>query len=194
VDIQQISVKVLAAGADRLDLAELIPIFHGWIRERRLPHRLLIDVADYRHVHEGPGVMLIAHECHIGLDRAEGRPGLLYTRRRDPLGPAGDKLEEALRDALLCCRELEGEPALAGALRFDGGALRVEVQSRLAAPSTAETFAAFRPAIEPVLARLYAGAPFEIAHRADARAPFGVDVRAAAAPPVAELLERLGGT
>lgn len=192
MDVQQLCLKVFAASSSGFDQAELIPIFHRWIQEKRIPDRLLIDVADYRHVHEGPGVMLIANECHFGLDEGGGRLGLRYARKRDEPGPAGERLEEAFRDALGACRLLEEEPSLGGSLRFAGGEVRVEVQSRLVAPNTPETYEAFRPELEAFLDRLYPGAARSLSQVGDERSPFAVDVRVESEEPVASLLERLG--
>ena len=52
------------------DLEPLIPIFHGWIQDQ-VSEELLLDVADYRHVPAGPGVMLIGLEG--GLQRGQHR-------------------------------------------------------------------------------------------------------------------------
>ena len=84
-NIQQASVKLFLTDSSGLDLDSFIPVFHEWIREKRLPDHLLIDVADYRHVPNGPGVMIIAHEAHYGIDSGNGEPGFLYTRKRDEI-------------------------------------------------------------------------------------------------------------
>ena len=65
---QQLSVKIFAHDPAAVQPAAFIPIFHRWIQESRLADRLLIDVADYRHVANGPGVLLIGHEAHYALD------------------------------------------------------------------------------------------------------------------------------
>ena len=52
--IQHVRVKVFASRAVSID--DAIPVFHRWIQERVHPE-MLIDVADYRHVPDGPGVM-----------------------------------------------------------------------------------------------------------------------------------------
>ena len=49
--LQHVNVKFPSAGS--IDLTQAIPVFHRWIQEQALPG-LLIDVADYRHVPEGP--------------------------------------------------------------------------------------------------------------------------------------------
>jgi hypothetical protein len=78
VDIQQLAIKVFARPGS-FDQGALIPIFHNWIRERRLGDVVLIDVADYRHVPEGPGVMLIADEAHWAIT-ARSRSSLVRSR------------------------------------------------------------------------------------------------------------------
>jgi hypothetical protein len=46
--------KLFLDAASRFDLEECIPIFHRWIQDQALDE-VLIDVADYRHVHHGRG-------------------------------------------------------------------------------------------------------------------------------------------
>lgn len=189
MDIQQLSVKIFARPGD-FDQDALIPIFHRWIRERRLgDDLLLIDVADYRHVVDGPGVMLIAHQANFGLDHMNGarpgsrpgggRPGLRVVRKRDPIGDARERLREGFRHALLACHALAGEPALQGRLGFDAGEIEVRVMSRLAAPQSAETYAAFLPVLRPFLEELYGTGDVACEHLADPRQTFGVHVRVA---------------
>ncbi len=84
--IQHVMVKVFAREPVSIDLGEAIPIFHRWIQDHVCPE-LLIDVADYRHVPNGPGVMLIGHEANYSLDMTKGRLGLLYNRKQAGGGP-----------------------------------------------------------------------------------------------------------
>ena len=58
--------------ADALNQDEVLKLFHEWIQEDRIDD-LLIDVADYRHVPDGPGVILVAHNAFYSLDNAAGR-------------------------------------------------------------------------------------------------------------------------
>jgi hypothetical protein len=187
----QLATKFFLADPDALDPEALIAVFHRWIRERRIGEgKLLIDVADYRHVPDGPGVMIIAHEGHYAVDSADGRPGLQFAAKRDPLGSAAERLRAGLRDALEACRALQDEPELGG-LRFRTDALQVRALSRRTAPNTDATFEALRPAIEEVLGALYDGAEITLARRDDPRGPLTVDVTTGAAPPLSDLLSRL---
>ncbi|RME82665.1 MAG: hypothetical protein D6775_10260, partial [Caldilineae bacterium] len=60
---------------------EFILLFHRWIRETALPG-LPIDVADYTHVHHGPGVLPIGFEGDYALDYRDGRAGFQYTGKQ----------------------------------------------------------------------------------------------------------------
>src|ERR1700689_1480437 len=76
MNLQHVNVKLLAKDwekiNDQIDLEPLIPIFHSWI-EGKIFEELLLDVADYRHVPEGPGVVLIGLQADYGGDKTVGR-------------------------------------------------------------------------------------------------------------------------
>ena len=78
---QRIKVKYFVQEPAAVDLPAFIPVFHHWIQEHRV-EGLLIDVADYKHMQNGPGIVLIGHEADYALDLAGGRPGLIYDRKR----------------------------------------------------------------------------------------------------------------
>src|SRR5258707_522581 len=48
--------------------SELVPVFHSWIQTHAVADHLPIDVADYQHVKDGPGTLLITHEANFSLD------------------------------------------------------------------------------------------------------------------------------
>ncbi|MGE3536132.1 MAG: hypothetical protein AB7N91_01700 [Candidatus Tectimicrobiota bacterium] len=190
-------VKIFLDETSEVEPAEYIPVFHRWIQEQRLPE-LLIDVADYRHVHHGPGVVLVAHDGQYAMDAAEGRPGLLYSRRREThasraaLRGGEDRLRSVLHDALTACQYLESDPVFAGRLRFRGDELLLWCNDRLV-PDTEETYAALAQHVAACAARLYPGQAVEVTRRSDRTGRVGVWVRAAGAPAVETLLARLGG-
>lgn len=180
-DARQIAVKIPLAAA--IDQAALIPVFHRWIQEKRIADQLLIDVVDYRHVHEGPGVMLIANEGHYGLDSGRGSTGLRYAARRDPAGPVADKLRETLRRTLEAAAALESEPALD--IGFDTSAIEIEVGDRLCDITGDQLGEAARAVLGPALGAV------AIAVRDDPRLAPQIAVTAGEPRPVAELLAKL---
>lgn len=188
MDLHKIGVKVYAERPLDDPLA-LIPVFHRWIQQGLLDD-LLIDVADYSHVPQGPGIMLIAHQGNYALDETAGRPGLAYYSKRALQGSLDERLAAVLGKALAACRLLEQDSEL----RFRGEALQVFINDRLAAPNDEASLAALEPALRNLAARLYAGLDVTL-ERADAdpRERLGVELRAPEAVTVGALLERLEG-
>jgi hypothetical protein len=192
LEAHKLQVKVFTAGeASKLDLEPFIPVFHDWIKHHRLPE-LLIDVASYAHVPRGPGVALIGHQSDYYIDEADGRPGLLYSRKREPPPPA-DRLADAFRRALHAAVLLEGESALGGKLRFRGDELLFRINDRLLAPAGEATFTALRPGLDALATRLFGGAPYQLAAVGTPKELFTVRLTTAAPADPRTLLERLGG-
>jgi hypothetical protein len=168
-DIQHFNLKIFVEDAGTFELADAIPVFHQWIRDRVWPE-MLIDVADYRHVSAGPGVLLIGHEANYSLDNRENRLGLLYNRKAALDGTFQSRLAQAHGAALEACDRLEQEASLRGKLKFDRNAIEVFVNDRLLAPNTDETWQTLRPEFE----RFFDG--FTIQRRGEPRDLFRVSV------------------
>jgi hypothetical protein len=154
-DLYRVCVKIYApepAGIGT-DAEAYVPIFHEWIRERALD-LVLFDVADYAHVPDGPGIMLVTHEVAFALDRSDGRFGLLGQRRTPLDGNAADAVEATLRHTIAVAEKLASDSRLAGKLAFELSTIRVEANDRLRAPNSDEGFAAFQPVARAGLARV----------------------------------------
>ncbi len=163
VDVQQLTAKIFVSPEAAVDQALLIPIFHRWIREARLTDELLIDVADYRHVPHGPGIMIIGDAGHYGLDERGGELGLLYQRKRDTLGPAAAKLDEVVGRVVRAAAALEGELAV----HFVPSRLEIGVLSRLAAANDESSAAALTAELAALGSRLWGQVAVRIERRED---------------------------
>jgi hypothetical protein len=148
MDLYKIGVKIFVANPQVVDLHDFIPVFHGWIQQRKIGGHQLIDVHDYSHVHDGPGILLIAHEGNFSMDQEGGRLGLLYYRKRPLEGGLEANLKNVLQTALQASKILESEPGLNG-IKFKADEVLVVTNDRLLAPNDA----AARAKIEPVIAR-----------------------------------------
>ena len=188
MDAYRWNVKLEFAPGTRIDLERLIPIFHRWIQDRTLDE-LLIDVADYRHVPQGPGVLLIAHDAHYAVDEVDGRLGLLYARKRPASGTLAGRLRDAAQKVLDAGLALEREAALG--LVIPGERWSVRANDRLLAPNDEYTWRTVEPELRALFDDLYAGARFELRKEDDPRGLFGVAVTAAEKPGLAVLRERL---
>ena len=185
----RISVKLWFSADDGLELDDFVPVFHGWIREQKLSDEVMIDVADYAHVENGPGVLLVCHEGHYVIERHAGRWALAYHRKR---GGETDDLDARvavpLRRIAFAARLLEGEPELSKKVRFETSTLELAVRCRLHAPNTTEVRATLVPAIAGALQARVGGEQVELEALADdPRKPFTVRARL----PEAASLEHL---
>lgn len=154
--VARLQVKVLLDAPADLDLEPAIALFHGWI-QRDAVEGLLIDVADYRHVHDGPGVVLIGDERDYGLDLGGGRPGVVCIEKRHAkVASLADQLAEAARRARGAARLLVESPAFASCHVRDDE-LEVRVLDRLQAPAGRTGEAAVLPSVERVAHDLLGG-------------------------------------
>jgi hypothetical protein len=160
-DIVRIGAKIYAQNPDVIDLPAYVPIFHGWI-QRKILDGVPIDVADYAHVPDGPGIMLIGHEADRSLDLGEGRPGVLYQRKRDGEGSLEDRFAAAITAADGIADELEADAA-AGGVAFGRDEILLKVTDRRLAPNDDTTLDALRPAIEAALVTVRPGRDTTIA-------------------------------
>jgi hypothetical protein len=144
--IQHINLKIFVDNPTALNMADVVPVFHQWIRDSVCPE-MLIDVADYLHVFEGPGILLIGLEANYSLDDRENHPGLLYNRKAELEGTFESRLAQAHGAALAACDRLEKDPAFTGKLKFNRNAIEIFVNDRLLAPNNDETWQALEPGV-----------------------------------------------
>ena len=186
MNIQHINIKFYLENPETVNLADFAAVFNTWIQTQRL-EELLIDVADYLHVHNGPGIMLIGHEADYSLDNRAGRLGLLYNRKEQLDGPTPEKLAQAVRAALTVAQILEKE----NGLKFNTQEVQVIVNDRLLVPNTAETFAALETDLRTFFDALYNGTEYVLAHHNEPRERFTVNVKTESNFDVETLLRKL---
>jgi hypothetical protein len=166
----------------------IVPVFHRWIQQKSFPNHLLVDVADYAHVPEGPGTLLVSHEANIHLDHEGGKTGVLYVRKQ----PAGENFEQnfraTLRGVLTAAAMLQDDAAVKA--KFDTKRLQFRIHDRLNGPNSPKTFEAVKGDLERVFGAVY-GSPVKLAYKADPERLFQVDVEATTAPDVKSLEEGL---
>jgi hypothetical protein len=196
MDTVKYELKFFLDDPSGVELEEFIPVFHDWIQTQQLAE-LLIDVADYRHVPHGPGVVLVAHDAHYAMDLAEGRLGLLYSRRRETHPSRGaiqgvaDRLRSVWHCALTACQRLEAHPVLHGRLQFRGNELLLRCNDRLQAPNTPAAYDELCQYLEPFLATLYPGQRVEVEHVSEHTSRLTVGIKVAEPLDVDTLLTRL---
>jgi hypothetical protein len=190
VNLQHVNVKLMLDSPAEADLALLIPVFHAWI-QGQIFEELLLDVADYRHVPAGPGMVLIGHQANYSVDNTDNRLGIRYNRKAALDGTNQDRLAQATRAALVACQRLDAEPAVAGKFRFNGRELEIFINDRLLAPNSEPSFEAARPDLQRFAERLFDGPRYSLTHNPDPRKLFGVSLKALNSFPLATLLNNL---
>ncbi len=190
MELQHVNVKLLLRNTEEIDLEPLIPIFHGWIQDQGWDE-LLLDVADYRHVYAGPGVMLIGHEANYSVDNTGNRPGVRYNRKAPLEGSNQDRLKQAAVAALKTCRRFETDPRLNGEFLFNGREIEICINDRLLAPNKPETREALQPDLAPFLQKLFAGGEYSLSYDEGLRNLFSVSVKSSDTFSVDDLLQNL---
>jgi hypothetical protein len=186
MNFQHINIKIFLENSEVVNLADYAAVFNTWIRQQRL-EELLIDVTDYLHVHNGPGIMLIGYEADYSLDNRAGRLGLLYNRKAQLEGTTQEKLAQAAGAVLTAAQILENE----NGLKFNGSEVQLIVNDRLLVPNTAETFTTLEQDLRIFFDRLYNGAEYSLAHSAEPRERFTVNVKTRVNFDVETLLKNL---
>jgi hypothetical protein len=188
--LQHVNVKLLLENPAQVDLEPLIPIFHEWI-QKQVFEELLLDVADYRHVPGGPGVIVIGHQADYSVDNTGHRLGVRYNRKAALDGSNLDRLEQAARAALTACAKLEQDARLGGTLRFNGQEVEFFVNDRLLAPNGEAGRAAADSDVQAFAKKLFQGGEYSLSYQDDSRRLFGATVKAARKFSAAELLKNL---
>ncbi len=188
MDVQKINIKIFVAESDGIPMSAFIPIFHSWIQATDGDYH---DVADYSHMHAGPGVLLLAHEANISIDQTGNRLGLLYNRKQPLQGSTQENLRTVLKSALEICRRIEEEPSLLGKFKFSGAEILFLINDRLLAPNTDETFQAVRPDLLDLGMRLYKDVGFMLDRESDPRQRFAVQIKALSRFDVDTLIKNL---
>ena len=150
MELYRIGIKLLAEDSSAVRVKDFVPVFHSWIQRQCVEGHLLVDVHDYSHIQNGPGILLVAHEGNFCTDMADGKLGLAYFRKQ----PAGTGIEAHLDAALKSARQaaemLEQDPAFEGRLQFRKDELLVISNDRLLAPNDAATFTTMKPSLAKV--------------------------------------------
>ena len=193
MELNHINVKLLVKNPGEVDLEPVVPVFHNWIQGQIYDEQLL-DVADYRHVPAGPGVILIGLQGDYSVDNTDNRLGVRYNRKAVIDGDNQDRLKQAARAALNACQRLEEEASLQGKLRFNGQDVEVFINDRLTAPNREETREALKSDFQSFANQLFGKNEYSLSYGSDPRRLFTVSLKASQAIPVTELLANLASS
>lgn len=189
IELQRVNVKLYLEDPAGISPEEVFRVFSRWISETT--DEVLIDVADYTHISQGPQTLLIGHEADYALDNTDGRLGLRYGRKRPIEGDPGQRLRQALASALHACQRLEEAPETDGRARFRASEMTISVLDRLNAPNSDQTLQGLQGDLLTVLAQVYGEAAVEISRDLDDRHCLTLHIRATGDFAVATMAQAL---
>jgi hypothetical protein len=162
MNLERFCLKFFTRPDTNIDDEIFIPIFHEWIRYQKLSG-VLLDVADYRHVPNGPGVMLISHEINFSMDRSEGRFGLFAQQKLSQADNRGDQILALVRATIGFGALLESDWRLKKSLSLEGGQFLLMSNDRLQLPNTDSTYVNIFHDLETAATIVYPGRDVSIA-------------------------------
>jgi hypothetical protein len=190
MESSKFSLKFFLQNPNAVHGEQLVPIFHSWIQMHALVDHLLIDVADYDHVHDGPGIVLISHQANYSVDEIGGKKGLTYQRKQPIDAKLLDRLRKIFRWTLDACLLLERSPALSG-VAFRTDSVQLKIHDRLHGPNEQQTFAAIKPDLLKIAQQLF-GPDVQVEQTKNSpQEMFEVTIKSKNSPSVAQLLGRL---
>jgi hypothetical protein len=192
MDSYKLAVKFPFQDPSAIKAEEFVPVFHRWIQSQALPGHQLIDVADYDHVKDGPGIVLISHEANIHADQGYGKPGLLYRRKQPMPGSFRERLRATLGYTLKVAALLEAEAALSGRANIRTDEASFLIFDRLLAPNSAQTFKSVREELESFLKSLYGVPSVELNYVEKPEELFEVGIKSPRSVSTSALLDRVG--
>ena len=137
MNIQKFGVKLFFNTNGSINSKDFIPVFHSWIQDNIFDDHLLIDVADYSHILDGPGVILISHEGHFSLDQESQQPGIMYMRKTEIAGSFNERFNMVLSTVIKAANRLS-DININKQVDFKPNLFRFIANDRLYAENTAD--------------------------------------------------------
>lgn len=194
IQLQHINVKLLLKDGESLDhgrdLDPMIPVFHSWIQEQGFAE-LLLDVADYRHVQAGPGVLLIGHEADYSMDNTDNRLGVRYNRKAILGGTNQERLAQAVIAVLTAAKRIQEDRRLKGKCYFNGQDIEIFVNDRALAPNTSPTREALQTEFQAFGAELFGENEYSMSFGDDPRRLLAVSLKGLRTFTIGQLIENL---
>ena len=161
MELQKFGIKLFFKPNGSYPSKDFIPVFHNWIQTNSVPEHMLIDVIDYSHIPDGPGIMLIAHEGHFSLDKEKNMPGLLYLRKAKIDGDFQKRFEFVFATLLNTAKLLHNNE-IGTNVDFETKAFRFIANDRLLAESNEDNQSIFSKTFNEILEKNYPDAKWVI--------------------------------
>ena len=133
MDLQRLEIKFYIENEESISPDDAFRIFNAWIPV--ISDEVLVDVADYSHVPNGPYTLLVGHDHNYALDNTDCQLGLYCaSKHADGIDPSA-QISSVIAKTLQACQRLESESRV----HFRGNELSLIINDRLNAPNTEST-------------------------------------------------------
>lgn len=175
--------RILTAGLQKFDLKlgvdtngadidaisdRLLEIFGRWRSEEG---EEIVDLQDYSHVPEGPGIVLVSKRWVLSVDWRDNRPGILLSTRRNLDGEPAERVQKAMRALLDKAIRLRDE--LKGLVKPQAGLLDITLNDRVLFPHREEVDAEMRPLVDELMTKLYGAGVATVSKQTDSQQRLG---------------------
>ena len=154
MELQKFGVKLFFDANNSYSSKDFIPVFHSWIQDKIVADNLVIDIADYSHIPDGPGIMLIAHEGHFSLDQENLQPGIMYMRKTELEGSFKVRFNKVLSTVIEAAKRLH-DNHINKEINFKNNSFRFIANDRLYAENTIENQTLYKNNIRKALNEIY---------------------------------------
>lgn len=183
MNIQKINWKLNFTNAATAKPEDFFRIFNTWIPDSP---EIFIDVADYRHVQDGPLTLLAGYHADFVLDHGDRELGFLYCRKSAMEGDNAQKIKQTLKDFLKGCERLTADATFGGKLAFETDSLVFTINDRALVPNTKESFDAIKPLLQDIGNKIYGSA--DLVPDSDSRRRFSVRIVGKNAPDLSAMI------
>ena len=189
-DLQRLQIRIGSNAPPTLNLDPFITIFGRWRKQEGHPAEW-VDMADYAHVPQGPGIMLIGQRCNFSFDMGGPGPGILYVAKKGLGGSHPARILSAIEWCLALSNLLVAEEEFPAGVRLRTDSLELRFHDRMETPNTDSTDEQLLPAIRQVLDTLFSQGDYQLVPQTDRNQLYGVSAQASKAEPLSVLLDRL---
>ena len=147
LSLDRIDLKLFLDDSVEVDWEGCVQVFTHWLKADPDEEEWL-DIADYTHMPQGPGVLVIGPEKHVSIDDRRGELGVLYSRREPFSGTNIERLQQLVSETARFACLLE-EADIGVKVKTDR--LEFIVNDRLGFPNDAETAAALEADLRAAL-------------------------------------------
>ncbi|MBI4412413.1 MAG: hypothetical protein HY541_08020 [Deltaproteobacteria bacterium] len=188
MNLQKINWKIYFKSAVAAKPDIFFKVFNTWIPDSP---EIFVDVADYRHVHDGPLVLLAGHYVDYALDHTDRRLGFLSGQKGGIQGDLAERIQSSLLEFLKAAQRLEKDPAFGGKLDFATNELLFIANDRALAPNTSATFSEIKPILYKILSRIFESKELNMEHLPNPKQRFSVKITCKQESDLKQMIDRL---